>query len=150
MMKLDTITLLFAREVIEEETGTPLEIGSASAFAPSASARPGEAGADRESKLVARDDKKNPLISRFEWTADATQRIMRVPAGFMRNKTQERIEELARERAATTIDLALVEDGIEIGKKMMAEMIATYQGPPAPAAKHNLNEVSPLTAKPAN
>ena len=39
----------------------------------------------------------------------------------MRNKTQERIEELARERAATTIDLALVEDGIEIGKKMMAE-----------------------------
>ena len=50
----------------------------------------------------------------------------------MRNKTQERIEELARERAASTIDLALVEDGIELGKKMMAEMIATYaQGAPA-------------------
>ena len=30
------------------------------------------------------------------------------------------------ERAATTIDLALVEEGIEIGKRMMAEMIATY------------------------
>ena len=54
----------------------------------------------------------------------------------MRNKTQERIEELARERAASTIDLALVEDGIEIGKKMMAEMIATYPtaGTGAPAA----------------
>jgi hypothetical protein len=49
----------------------------------------------------------------------------------MRNKTQERIEELARDRAATTIDLALVEDGIEIGKKMMAEMIATYSSPGA-------------------
>ena len=84
-------------------------------------AQPGEA------RLVARDDKKNPLISTFDWTADATQRILRVPAGFMRNKTQERIEELARERAATAIDLALVEDGIEIGKKMMAEMIATYR-----------------------
>ena len=60
---------------------------------------------------------------------------MRVPAGFMRNQTQERIEELARERAATAIDLALVEDGIEIGKKMMAEMIATYQAPgKSPAA----------------
>ena len=47
----------------------------------------------------------------------------------MRNKTQERIEELARERAATTIDLALVEDGIEIGKQMMAEMIANYRHP---------------------
>jgi hypothetical protein len=29
------------------------------------------------------------------------------------------------------IDLALVEDGIEFGKKMMAEMIATYTAPPA-------------------
>ena len=135
MMKLDTITLVFAREVIEEETGTPLEIGSAAV------------GVASDSKLVARDEKKNPLISAFDWTADATQRIMRVPAGFMRNKTQERIEELAREHAATTIDLALVEEGIEIGKKMMAEMIATYQGPPAPAAKHNLNEVSPITAR---
>ncbi len=122
MMRLDTITLAFAREVIEEETGTPLDIQNSSAILAA------------ESKLVARDDKKNPLISTFEWTDDAAQRIMRVPAGFMRNKTQERIEELARERAATTIDLGLVEEGIEMGKKMMAEMIATYQGPPSVGA----------------
>ena len=44
----------------------------------------------------------------------------------MRGQTQERIEELARERAAAAIDLALVEEGIEIGKRMMAEMIANY------------------------
>jgi hypothetical protein len=69
------------------------------------------------------------LISTFDWTADAVQRVFRVPAGFMRNKTQERVEELARERAATAIDLALVEDGIEFGKKMMAEMIANYSAP---------------------
>jgi hypothetical protein len=69
-----------------------------------------------------------------------------VPAGFMRNKTQERIEELARERAASTIDVALVEEGIEIGKKMMAEMIATYEGPKSTVDKPRLNEVSPLTA----
>jgi len=118
MMKLDAITLDFARQVIEEETGTPLEIQSAPA--PSASAAPGEA------RLVARDDKKNPLISTFEWAEDATQRILRVPAGFMRNKTQERVEGLARERALTAIDLGLVEEGIEIGKKIMAEVIANY------------------------
>ena len=64
-----------------------------------------------EARLIARDDKKNPLISTFDWTNDAAQRILRVPAGFMRNKTQERIEELARERAAAAIDLALVEEG---------------------------------------
>ena len=136
--------------MIEEETGTPLDIQGSPVIAA------------MEAKLVARDDKKNPLISTFEWTDDAAKRILRVPAGFMRNKTQERIEELARERAASTIDLALVEDGIEIGKKMMAEMIATYSGPPsadakpaapaAPAASNGnghgyLNEVSQITAR---
>ena len=139
MMKLDAITLDFARQVIEEETGAPLDIKSASV--PTAAAAPGEP------KLVARDEKKNPLVSTFDWTEDATKRIMRVPAGFMRNKTQERIEELARERSATAIDLALVEDGIEIGKKMMAEMISTYTPPTSSPAKHNLNEVSPITAR---
>src|SRR6201988_2612442 len=113
MVKLTAITLEFAREVIEEETGAPLEIqGRAAPLPESAAAAPGE------SRLVARDDKKNPLISTFEWTADAAQRVLRGPAGFMRNKTQERIEDLARERAVSTIDLALVEDGIELGKKM--------------------------------
>ena len=117
--------------------------------------------------MIARDDKKNPLISTYDWTAEAVQRVLRVPAGFMRSQTQERIEELARQRAASAIDLALVEDGIEIGKKMMAEMIANYQAPgksPAPAAQVQadpsaatssapagngagyLNEVSPLNA----
>jgi hypothetical protein len=136
MMKLDAITLDFARQVIEEETGAPLEIGVASS-----QGRAGLAEASVEAKagnisgsdpkLIARDERKNPLISTLDWTSDAAQRILRVPAGFMRNKTQERIEALARERAATTIDLSLVEEGIEIGKKMMAEMIATYSGPTA-------------------
>jgi len=127
MKKLDAITLAFAREVIEEETGSPLDIQSSAA------------PAANEAKLVARDDKKNPLISTFEWTDEAVQRILRVPAGFMRNQTQERVEALARERAAAcraeasgeggAIDLTLVEDGIEIGKRMMAEMIANYQAP---------------------
>ncbi len=135
MMKLDAITLDFARQVIEEETGAPLEIAGASAEA----ARPAateSASAGSESRLVARDDKKNPLISTFAWTGDATQRLFRVPAGFMRNKTQERIEELARERSTASIDLPLVEDGIEYGKRMMAEMIATYNAPAPGGTPH--------------
>jgi hypothetical protein len=120
MKRLDTITLEFARRVIEEETGAPLEIQAAPAKEQAG------AGAEGEAKLIARDDKKNPLISTFEWTNDAAQRILRVPAGFMRNKTQERVEALAREHAAASIDLALVEEAIEIGKKIMAEVIANY------------------------
>ena len=56
----------------------------------------------------------------------------------MRSKTQERIEELARQRAATAIDLTLVEEGIEIGKRMMAEMIATYPARRRPARRPRL------------
>jgi len=141
MKRLDAITLDFARQVIEEETGAPLDIQVASA-AERGAVVPGrpdlqvgrDAGGLTEPRLIARDDRKNPLISPFGWTDDAVQRIFRVPAGFMRSQTQERIEALARERAAATIDLALVEDGIEIGKQMMAEMIATYTANPAVAA----------------
>jgi nucleotide-binding universal stress UspA family protein len=142
MLKLDAITLEFARQVIEDETGAPLEIGVGDARASAASEpreRSGAPASEREgsgtarppgeARLIARDDKNNPLISTFDWTTDAAQRVLRVPAGFMRTRTQERIEELARERAASTVDLALVEEGIEIGKKMMAEMIANYSAP---------------------
>ena len=174
MMKLDAITLDFARQVIEEETGSPLEIAVPSgdvrrASLAEASAEAGGTVSSSDPKLIARDERKNPLISTFEWTNDAAQRILRVPAGFMRSKTQERIEELARERAAAVIDLGLVEEGIEIGKRMMAEMIATYSSPgasagastpsaataaappaaPAGTGRGYLNEVSPLTAQPA-
>ena len=114
MTKLDAITLDFARQVIEEETGTPLDIHpgvpnartgrvGVEASAPPAASHlraEGASAGQAEAKLVARDGNKNPLISIFEWTENATQRILRVPAGFMRNKTQERIEELARERTA--------------------------------------------------
>jgi nucleotide-binding universal stress UspA family protein len=136
MKKLDVITLDFARQVIEEETGAPLDI-KAPAAAEQGAVVPGrpelqggrDGGAPTDPKLVARDDRKNPLISTYDWTNDAVQRIFRVPAGFMRTQTQERIEALARERAVTAIDLALVEGGIEIGKQMMAEMIANYTAP---------------------
>lgn len=142
MKRIDTITLDFARHVIEEETGAPLDIAAPDAGMPRSTAATPEGGmsaadAAGESRLIARDDRKNPLISTYSWTDDAVQRLFRVPAGFMRAKTQERVEEVARDRAATTIDLALVEDGIEYGKKMMAEMIATYTNAPAPSAGAN-------------
>jgi hypothetical protein len=105
--------------------------------------RPATAAPSRRKKLVARDSKNNPLFSSLAWTDEAVERVFRVPAGFMRAKTQERIEELARERAAATIDLTLVEDGIELGKQMMAEMIATYKAPGAAAS-------APATAAPAS
>ena len=57
-------------------------------------------------------------------------RVLRVPGGYMRDKTQARIEEVAADHGATVIDLALVEEGIEHGRRMMAEMMAGYQAQP--------------------
>ena len=65
----------------------------------------------------------------------AVERVLRVPAGFMRNRTQDRIEELAAERSVTEIDLEIVEDGIEIGRQMMAQMITNYEANPEAARK---------------
>lgn len=140
MMKLDAITLEFARQVIEDETGVPLDIRAPSAGAAGdgqLDMAPTGGGMRSETRLIARDERNNPLMSTFEWTGDAAERLLRVPAGFMRNTTQERIEELARQRALTTIDLSVVEEGIEIGKRMMEEMIGGY-----------LNEVRSVPATP--
>ncbi len=120
-----TVTLEFAVKLIEEETGLPF------------GATPGKAADDAEptveptaeheadgKRLVARDAHSTPLFSEFDWTEDATARIQRVPAGFMRDRTQARIEELAREQGGRQIDLERVEAGIELGLQMMAEMVA--------------------------
>jgi hypothetical protein len=109
-----------------------------------AAPRPGEAakgaaaaedGEESDLKIHARDEKGNPLVSRFDWTADALPRILRVPHGFMRDRTQRRIEELAAERGASSIDLALVEDGIEHGRQMMAEMLGQVEAAKTAEAK---------------
>ena len=101
MTKLDTITLDFARQVIEEETGTPLDI-KAPSLVPTAAGdapKPGPTAARRRGEAHCSRRQEEPLISTFDYSTEAAQRILRVPAGFMRNKTQERVEGIARERA---------------------------------------------------
>ncbi len=131
--KIDPISLEFVSVFVEEETGilyTPSKhdpsekiVVSGSGTAPEAAAEPEE---DSDLKILARDAKNNPLISRWDWTEEAIERVLRVPSGYMRDRTQSRIEELAQERGLAGIDLAMVEDGIEDGKKAMAEMLGQY------------------------
>ncbi len=127
--RLETITLEMAKRFIEEETGVLYDAATAEEAADYGADEEIAAGAVEESaaedspSLIARDPQNNPLLSRFDWTGDALERVFRVPAGFMRDKTQHRIEDLAAERRAETIDLALVEAGIEEGRRMMAEML---------------------------
>jgi hypothetical protein len=96
---------------------------------------------DADLNLIARDANKHPLLSRFDWTDDAAARVLRVPAGFMRDRTQGRVEELAAERGVETIDLPLVEAGIAQGIEMMADMIGQMEAEKA-------EPVTPVKAAP--
>lgn len=135
LRKLPTVTLELAQQVVEDETGVPLSSGFAATGdaittasldeAPEESmpVRPQEREPNGEKRLIARDAKNVPLLSAFAWSGEAVERILRVPSGFMRNRTQDRIEALAAERDIDSIGLELVEDGIAIGRQMMEEML---------------------------
>jgi hypothetical protein len=62
----------------------------------------------------------------FTWTEEATARLNRVPAGFMRDMTREEIEKVASAKDVTTIDLAVCEEGIGHARQTMNEVIAGY------------------------
>ena len=64
--------------------------------------------------------------SDWMWTEAAWKRICRVPAGFMRDMTRDRVEQYATAAKAKHIDLELCETGIAEGRKMMAEMLGSY------------------------
>lgn len=53
------------------------------------------------------------------WTDDAVQRLERVPAGFMRTMTKDRIDSVAAERKISKITLELVEEVIGAAKEVM-------------------------------
>ena len=59
----------------------------------------------------------------FLWTPEALARLNRVPEGFMRTRTKDRVEDAARKHNATLITLEITEEGIAEGVKMMEEMM---------------------------
>jgi hypothetical protein len=125
MRRLKTVTLDFAQKLIEEETGMPL--AAAATNGEGEGQTPTPLAVDLESsgkRLITRDANRVPLFSELGWSEDAIERILRVPAGFMRDRTQARIEELAQRHGSQQVDLAGVEAGIELGLQTMAEMVA--------------------------
>ena len=125
MRKLDAVTLEFAEKILNE-------LGHEESLAEQAEKNRRAGGMvedDREMhnsglKLIVRDKGNVPLKSVFSWTDDAVERILRVPAGFMRDRVQEKVENMALDEKVLEINLELVEKGITIGRRMMEEMLA--------------------------
>jgi Zn finger protein HypA/HybF involved in hydrogenase expression len=64
--------------------------------------------------------------SPYTWTDDATARLNRVPAGFMRDMTREEVEKVAAAKGVASIDLAVCEEGIGHARETMNEVISGY------------------------
>jgi hypothetical protein len=65
------------------------------------------------------------------WHAAALARLMRVPAGFMRDASVKRVEDYARAKGIAEISLPVVEEGLAAARKAMEEMM-TAGNPPSP------------------
>jgi nucleotide-binding universal stress UspA family protein len=60
------------------------------------------------------------------WTPEAEQRLARVPAGFMRDLTRTRIENLAREQGLDVVTRDTAEAAIAKARQLMQETIGAY------------------------
>lgn len=98
---------------------------------------------EKPDDLVARPREESPL----PWTDAAWKRICRVPEGFMRDMTREKVEEYAASAAITEVNLELCHAGIAEGRKLMAEMLG-QKYKPAPAAAPTPTPTSNVTVTP--
>ena len=123
--KLNTVTLEFAERFLGELGHEESVKMHRKQQADGDSVDLEEATLGNAMKLIARDSQNNLLKSVFDWTEEAVERILRVPAGFMRDRVQDKVENMALDERAFKIGLALVEKGIAMGRQMMEEMLKT-------------------------
>ncbi|HEY4025597.1 MAG TPA: universal stress protein, partial [Candidatus Dormibacteraeota bacterium] len=71
--------------------------------------------------------------ARPAWTDEASARLERVPAGFMRSLAATKVEEFARRIGAGAVDADVVEGGLADARGLMDQMLRAY-GPDAARA----------------
>jgi hypothetical protein len=125
--KLSTITRDFVQPIVNES----IVEGEAIGATPDPRTNGVKNTAGRTDKSVAVASAPLPAtetiqLGTFTWTQDAVDRLNRVPEGFMRDMTREKIEDYARQNDISLVTLDVAEKGIEVGRQLMAEMIAGY------------------------
>ena len=114
--KIATITNDFATQIINESMG---EAAAVREDAPEL--RAVQAQTDAANTGVAQN-----FESPVQWTEEAIERLNLVPAGFMRNITQTRIEQRAQENNVTQITLDFAARVIEDGRSLANEVLGQY------------------------
>ena len=115
--KIGTITNAFATEIINDSMGEAAAVRE-------------DAPELREVQAQAPDSQNAEAVQGFEspvqWTEEAVERLNLVPAGFMRNITQTRIEQRAQENNITQVTLDFAARVIEDGRSLANEVLGEY------------------------
>ena len=119
--KINTITNAFATEIINDSMG---EAAAVREDAPELRAVQAQATDSQNAEAV------QGFESPVEWTAEAVERLNLVPAGFMRNITQTRIEQRAQENQITQVTLDFAARVIEDGRSLANEVLGQYYQQP--------------------
>ncbi len=163
MKRMQVITADFARHFVEEEGGVLYEMTAEAAAAETHEVAAREAAAREESEeavgadgdpaedaggrcLIARDDAGTPLFSSLTWSTEAVERILRVPSGMMRDRTQERVEAVALEQHTSEVSLTMVEQGVQVGLDLMAQMIEATAAAETAASPESSETAATLNA----
>jgi hypothetical protein len=125
--KLATITRDFVQPIVQESIVEGEAIGAIPESKREATTSAGAQATEAMTAEVAPASMPETIqLGTFAWTQDAVSRLNRVPEGFMRDMTREKIEDYARQNEISLITLEVAEKGIEVGRQLMAEMIAGY------------------------
>lgn len=74
-----------------------------------------------------------PAAAPPHWQAAALARLMRVPEGFMREGSRQRIEDYARRHGAAEVTLAIAEAGLAEGRRAMEQAMQSGGHPQEPS-----------------
>ena len=118
--KIGTITNDFATQIIDDSMG---EAAAVREDAPELRAMQAQTESQDTERTV-------NIESVLEWTEDAVKRLNLVPAGFMRNITQTRIEQRAQEAGITQVTLDFTARVIEDGRSLANEVLGEYYQQP--------------------
>ena len=106
-----------AEKKARAEAAERVEPGHLESFLSAQTARSQEAAAVTETQTA-------PDKAGLHWHAAALARLMRVPEGFMRDASRERVENYAAAKGIAEISLLVVEEGLTQARKAMEGMMA--------------------------
>jgi nucleotide-binding universal stress UspA family protein len=122
--RLPAITREFAEANLEDAHAPVAEVVGEAASAGSEPGSGSGAATSAASGWVATPRGRGE--ERPSWTDEASARLERVPAGFMRSLATTKVEEFARRIGARTIDLDVVEGGLADARDLMGQMLRAY------------------------